>query len=74
MQHITEILEDDEGQFFRLPPSMHINESEVWIVLDEVTGVITLNPKLSNGNETTELLRQLDIETMTAMIAETKTI
>jgi hypothetical protein len=73
MQPTTEVLEDHEGQFVLLPQSIHIDESEVWVTFDEATGVITLNPKLSSGNEASELLRQRDIETMTALIAAKKT-
>lgn len=69
MQHTAQILEDGDAQVIVLPESCHVDVSEVWITVDEVTGVITLNPKLSDTNEVSESQRQRDIQIMTAVIA-----
>lgn len=72
MQYTAQVLEDSDGQFIVLPPSCHVDQSEVWLTFDEATRVITLNPKLGDSNEASESARQRDIQTMTAMIAAKK--
>ena len=69
MQHTAKILDDGDSQVILLPEACHVDASEVWVTFDEVTGIITLNPKLSDTSEISEAQRLLDIQTMTVMIA-----
>ena len=69
MQYTAQILEDGTDQIILLPECCRVDTSEVWITLDEATGIITLSPKLSETNEISEAQRQRDRQTMIEMIA-----
>lgn len=49
MKHTARILEDGDGQVILLPEACRISAAEVWVTLDESTGIITLIPKFSDS-------------------------
>ena len=69
MQNTAQILEDGADQIILLPEWCRVDTNEAWITLDKLTGIITLNPKLSATREISEAQRQRDIQAMTKMIA-----
>lgn len=71
MMNSVPIQEDEEGQFIVLPEAYRIPSQSVWIAMNQLTGIITLSPKLSEASEISEAQRLQDIQTMTKMIAAT---
>jgi hypothetical protein len=69
MQNTAQILDGGSDQFILLPEWCRIDTNSVWIALDNATGIITVNPKLSATGEVSEAQRQRDIQAMTKMIA-----